>query len=80
MMYWWGWGLGGLWWIMAIAMVFFWALVVGLVVWGVVALIRRDRRDHERRSLDDPMTILKRRYASGEITKEEYEEKKAALK
>ncbi len=76
MMYWWGWGLGGLWWIMPIAMVVFW----GLVIWGVVALIRRDRRDHERSSLDDPMTILKRRYASGEITREEYEEKKAALK
>ncbi len=74
---WFGWGFGG-WWMLAI-MIVFW----GLVIWGIVALVRRtsgngccgSNLQHSESALD----ILKKRYARGEVTKEEFEEKKKAL-
>jgi putative membrane protein len=54
-------------------------LLVGLlVIWGVVILIRgnSDSQTHHSESAFD---ILKRRYASGELTKEEFEQKKKDL-
>jgi putative membrane protein len=65
-------GYGGFGWL---AMIAWWALVII----GIVLLIRwasgqpRDRRwTHERTALD----ILNERYAKGEISKEEFEEKR----
>ena len=66
----WGWGMlfGGLW------MVLFWALIIGLVVWGV----NRLSGDRSARG-DEPLDILKRRLARGEINPEEFERLKKAL-
>ena len=67
-------GFGG-WW-MILAMVVFW----GLIIWGVVALVRGRhsycRTEHDNNSA---LEILRRRYAAGEISKEEFEQKKKDL-
>lgn len=76
-----GWGMmggfgGGLW------MVIFMVLIPILVIWGVVALVRGDSWHggcHSSEPTDSALEILKRRYARGEIGKEEYEEKKRNL-
>ena len=81
-----GWGMGpwmmwggGWWWFMPVFMVLFW----GLVIWGVVALVqglsRSEGSGKESDQQDSALEILNRRYASGEIGKEEYEEKKRDL-
>ncbi len=56
-------------------MVMFW----GLVIVGIVALIRGlgDRGASDQASHHDiPIEILRRRYAAGELTKEQFEEMK----
>ncbi len=69
-------GYGGAW-FMPIIMIVFW----GLVIWGIVALIRGLSRGDTGSSMqaDSALEILKRRYARGEINKEEFEDKKKDL-
>ncbi len=80
----WGWrymgpgmmyGYGGGW-FMGIFMIVFW----GLFIWGAIALVRYLSRT---RQYDSPgntaLEILKKRYAQGEIDKQEYEDKKKDL-
>jgi putative membrane protein len=63
-----GWGMGTAGWIF---MGLFWIVIIGLVVWGVVALLpggrSAGRNDKER-----PEEILDRRFALGEIDAEQY--------
>jgi putative membrane protein len=60
------------------------AIVIAAVVVGLVFLIRgavtgpRHERGEPRE--DEAMSILRKRFASGEISKEEFEERKGALK
>lgn len=72
-----GWGMG---WLMPIIMVAFWiAVIVGIVFlirWLVVSTGAGGRRVT---SEDSALEILKRRYARGEIEKEEFEEKRKSL-
>ena len=67
-----GWG-----WFMPIIMIVFW----GLVIWGIVALVRGIARSDTGSAMhtDSALEVLKRRYARGEIAKEEFEEKKRDL-
>ncbi len=67
-----GWG-----WFMPIFMIIFW----GLVIWGIVALVRglSGSRGSDSSTTDSALEVLKRRYARGEINKEEYAEKKKDL-
>ena len=69
-------GFGGMW-FMPIFMIIFW----GLVIWGIVALVRgqSEPRSSDSSKLDSALDVLKRRYARGEINKEEFEEKKKDL-
>jgi len=69
-------GFGGFW-FMPIIMIVFW----GLVIWGIVALVRGVSAGSTGPSAqtDSALEILKRRYARGEITKQEYEERKKDL-
>jgi putative membrane protein len=68
-------GYGGGW-IMGIIMLLFW----GLIVWGIIALIRHfSVRQPNNFQPDSALEILRKRYAQGEINKEEFEEKKKAL-
>ena len=81
----WGWGMMGPgmmgfgWgWFMPILMLLFW----GLVIWGIVALVRgwggccvSSQSDDKDSALD----ILRKRYAKGEINKDEFETRKKDL-
>ncbi len=70
-------GFGGGW-FMPIFMVIFW----GLVIWGIVALVRGvspSSGTGSSGSLDSPLEILKRRYARGDISREEFEARKKDL-
>lgn len=66
---------------------FGWIIVVvtlALIVFGVVQLVRfmaRDRESEEERKpcIETPLDNLKRRYARGEISKEEFERKRADI-
>ena len=82
-----GWGMmgpgmmGGFgwWWLMPILMVLF--LILG--IWAVVALVRGVSQPSDSDSgssrPDSALEVLRKRYARGEISKEEYEEKKKDL-
>lgn len=82
-----GWGMMGsgmmgnfAWgWFMPIFMILFW----GLVIWGIVALGRgttwSGSTDSASSHPDSALEILKKRYARGEINKEEYEARKKDL-
>jgi len=65
----WGWMIGGL------MMVVFW----GVVIIGIVALFRAASNrggGAESRDKETPVEILRRRYAAGELSKEQFEDMK----
>lgn len=62
----WGfWGMHIFWWL-------FWIAVI-VVLFLPITLVSRGRRR------ETPLEVLQRRYAAGEISTEEYEERKAKL-
>ncbi len=68
-----GFGWGGF---MGLGMILFW----GLVIWGIVALVRgAGWVGCCGGSSDSALEVLRRRYAQGEISKEEFEQKKKDL-
>ena len=76
-----GWGFGWMWFMPVIMIV-----VVGLIIWGIVMLFRRADGvggagccGSSSMSSESALEILKRRYARGEINKQEYEERKKDL-
>jgi putative membrane protein len=73
----WGYGMG---WLGMIFMIAFWiAVIVGIIFlirWLVVSTGSKGQRTSAEES---PLEILKRRYARGEIDKEEFEQKKKDL-
>jgi putative membrane protein len=71
-----GHGYGWLSWVAPIAMIVFWALFVAAVVMLIVYLARRGRISTHANSA---LTILRERYARGEISKQEFEEKQKDL-
>lgn len=75
MMHWgnYGWGMGmGFGWLF---MVVFWMLVIA----GIVFLVRLVAGGEKRHPEETALDILKKRYARGEISKEEFEEKKKSV-
>ena len=88
MMYGYGWGPGfGL--FGGLFMLIFWVLII----WLIVALVRGASGhggkhcwggmcggEHEDMKKDTAMEVLRERFAKGEISKEEFEEKSAILK
>ncbi len=64
------WGMHWGWWI-------FWIVVIIALVW----LFSQQRRSGEpsRPPRESPLELLQRRYAAGEISTEEYEERRARL-
>jgi putative membrane protein len=68
------WGYGGWNWLwMMPAMLVFWAITVGLIVWAVRATTGPGRDG------DSALQTLRQRLASGEITRDEFEQMKHAL-
>ncbi len=64
--------------------IFFWGifrlLFVILIIWLVVKIINRDHPSNYIPSAqENALDILKKRYAKGEITKEQYDQMKADL-
>ena len=58
-------------------MMFFWIFLFLLVVWAVWRFGAGGRSFLSKE--EDPLEVLRRRYARGEISTEEYEERKAVL-
>ncbi len=80
-----GWGMmgpgmmGGFSWMWLIPV--FWMVFLGLIIWAIVASIRSssESRGSDFSEADSALELLKKRYARGEIDKQEYEEKKKDL-
>ncbi len=75
MMHWgrYGWAMGFGW----IYMIIFWAVIILIVVYLVKTFGNRWGSEVRR---ETPLEILKRRYARGEITREEFERMKGELR
>jgi putative membrane protein len=76
-----GFGFGGL---GMILMGILWILVICLVVWGAARMGRRGYQMHGGHmpggyNIQNPLDIVKERYAKGEINKEQYEQLKKDL-
>jgi putative membrane protein len=72
-----GWGMG---WFGMIAMLVFWVLVIVAIVYLIRWLAVSSRAGgREGRPEYSALEILKKRYARGEIDKEEFEEKRKVL-
>lgn len=69
-------GFGGTW-----MMGIIWIVAVGLIVWLIVSVVRStgNTRSQVDGSPVSALEILKKRYAHGEIGKEEFEEKRKDL-
>jgi putative membrane protein len=75
-----GWGYGGLGWLGIILMVLFWlAVIVGIIFLIRWLAVSAAVKGSGATSGDSPLDILKKRYARGEINKEEFEQKKKDL-
>ena len=75
-----GWGMmGGFGWMWLMPVL--WIVFLGFIIWAIVAWVRRSGESGGSGSShpDSALEVLKRRYARGEINKEEYEEKKKDL-
>jgi putative membrane protein len=71
--YGWGMGFGG--WIL---MGLFWVVILGLVGWGVSALLAGSRTGG-REQAETPEEILDRRFALGELDPEQYQRARQQL-
>jgi len=81
----WGWAMmggffgGGLGWIgMIFCLIFFVAIVIGIILL-IVWLVRRTGYNITDKTSMHSLEILKERYAKGELTKEQYENMKKEL-
>lgn len=68
------WGDGG-WIVMIVMMVLFWGGVLGIAAWAVHSYSRRGAQIQS----ESPLDIARRRYASGEITQDEFDAIKRGL-
>ena len=68
----WWWVFGGMW------MLAFWAIIIGLVVWGVKQFTGGGQASHTPG--DAALEIAQNRLARGEISKEQFEEIRATLR
>jgi putative membrane protein len=70
---------GGWWIVMALGMVLFWGLVIVGIVWLVRELAGSRQAPHGSPQTHDPLATLDHRLAAGEISPEEYRERRAML-
>jgi putative membrane protein len=60
-------------------MIIVWIVIVGLIVWGVIALTRHTAKTPGGGEMRNPLGIARERYARGEITREQFEQLKKDL-
>jgi putative membrane protein len=60
-------------------MMIVWIVVIALIVWGVIVMIKNNSSVSNTYQKRSPLEIANKRYARGEINKEEYEEIKKNL-
>ena len=72
----WGYGMG---WVGPILMIVFWVSVIVGIIFLIRWIVLSANKGRETKPEDSAIEILKRRYAKGEINKEEFEEKKKDL-
>ena len=73
----WGHGMG---WFGFVMMGVFWILIIVAIIFAIRWLVVSSRGgSHSQKSEETALEILKKRYARGEINKEEFEEKKRDL-
>ncbi len=67
-------GFGGL------GMVLFWGLVIAGVIWLIRVTVQNSQQPSDKGPASEPpLDVIKRRYANGEINKEQFEEIKRTL-
>ena len=69
------WSFGGMWlgWI-------FWLVLIGAIVWMIINQSNRNRSQNQvNPQTESPIDIVKKRYAKGEITKEQFDQMKKDL-
>jgi len=59
--------------------IFIWGIIILIILGGIVLLVRYIIPQTGSRSSEDSLEILKKRYAKGEIEKEEFEAKRKDL-
>lgn len=73
------WGMPGMWGMwgigMGLVMLLFWIVVIAALIYGIRWLAAQGRAPHR----ETPLDIARRRHASGEITREEFETLKRDL-
>lgn len=57
----------------------FWLVVLILIIWFIVNQLNKGKQDSQTSGQESAMDILKKRFAKGEITKEQYEQMKKDL-
>jgi putative membrane protein len=72
----WGYGMG---WLGTVLMAAFWIAVIVGIIFLIRWLVISARGSHTGGSEDSALEIIKRRYARGEINREEFEEKRRDL-
>jgi len=60
-------------------MMIVWIIIIGLIVWGVVALTRHAGGSYGGGERRHPLDIARERYARGDISREEFERIKKDL-
>ena len=69
-------GFSGPWMLLGgLGMVIFWGAIIGLIVWGISKVTRGGCCTTDA----GPLDVAKRRYARGELTREEFEQIKKDL-
>jgi putative membrane protein len=66
------WGMNLWWW-------FFWAMLMMVLFALLVPVTRKQFRSNQFRSNEKPLSILERRFAAGEMSTDEYEERRTRL-
>lgn len=74
----WGWGWGG-WVLGSLMMIVFWGALVALVVWVVRGWGGAPMHGDEGRAASDARDILAERFARGEISEEEFAQRRRVL-